>query len=249
MKSLVVAVALVAMPLAARADGPAIDPAVVQLWDVVHTADGSVLKGVIIEEVPGTSLKVALIGGSTLVVQMTNVVKLERELNPAFQGRAPRAEGGGGGAAASPALSAPNGLRIGILPAIAVHSEIDETTLMFTSYVGWELGFDRWGLIPNVAALYALDTGIYGNDSFGAAAGLRAAYRGTTVSPFVGFALGVDFVSGDPSLSTAVVGGIELVVHRKIALVVEGRLQQGFGGTYTDVHKFAAVGMGVTIRL
>lgn len=246
MKSVVVALALMAVPLAARADG--IDPAVVQLWDVVHTADGSVLKGVIVEEVPGTSLKVALIGGSTLVVQMTNIVKLTRELNPAFAGNVPRA-GGGDGPSASPALSAPNGLRIGILPAIAAHSEIDETTLLFTSYVGWELGFDRWGLIPNLSALYALDTGIYGNDSFGAAAGLRAAYRGSTVSPFVGFALGVDFVSGDPSLSTAVVGGIELVVHRKIALVVEGRLQQGFGGTYTDVHKFAAVGMGVTIRL
>ncbi len=249
MKSMVVAVVLVAMPLAAGAQAPAIDPAVVQLWDVIHTADGSVLKGVIVEEVPGTSLKVSLVGGSTLVVQMTNVTKITRELNPAFAGgAAPPAVSGGGGSSA-PASVGASGMRIGILPAIAFHSEIDVSTLMLTSYVGWELAFERWGLIPNVTAMYAMDTGVYENDSFGAAAAVRAAYRVSTVSPFIGFGLGVDFVSGDPSLSTAVVGGIELVVHRKIALVAEGRLHQGFGGTYTDVHKFAAVGMGVVIRL
>lgn len=40
MKAVVIAMALVSVSVA-RAE---IDPAVVQLWDVVHTADGSVLR-------------------------------------------------------------------------------------------------------------------------------------------------------------------------------------------------------------
>ncbi|MDQ3369947.1 MAG: hypothetical protein M3680_31395, partial [Myxococcota bacterium] len=81
-KAAVLTVGLLAFPAAARA--AEIDPAVVQLWDVVHTADGSVLKGVIVEELPGTSLRVVLVGGSSLVVPIGSVVRLTRELNPAF---------------------------------------------------------------------------------------------------------------------------------------------------------------------
>lgn len=241
MRSLLVACVLV-MPVAASADG--IDPAVVQLWDVIHTADGSVLKGVIVEEVPGTSLRISLPGGSSLVVQMTNVVRITRELNPALAGTAPRAAGG----LTAPAITAGSGLRIGIVPGIAFHSDLDVSTLLATGYVGYELGLDRWGVIPNVSLLYAADTGEYEEDSFGAGAAVRAAYRGSTVSPFVGFGLGVDIISAEPSLSTHAVAGIELVVHRSVALTIEGRLHRGFGGEYTIVHEFAAVGMGVVIR-
>lgn len=221
-----------------------IDPATVQLWDVVHTADGSVLKGVIVEEVPNTSLRIVIVGGSSLVVQQANVVKLTRELNPGFERAAPAVT------AAAPVRNADSGLRIGLRPSVAVHSELDDATFAMIGNLGYEIGRGQWGLIPGASVLYAADTGIFENDSVGVHATMRAAYRGSTVSPFVGFGIGVDFVGlEDPSLATLMTAGIELVVTPRLALVLEGRLQRGFGGTFTQVHEFAALGMGVEIRL
>src|SRR5687767_14874579 len=112
MKALVLAILIVAIPLSARA--AEIDPATVQLWDVIHTSDGSVVKGVIVEEIPGTSYRIALVGGGSLVVQTANVVKLTRELNPAFAGGAAAAPSGGAvtATAPTPAIVATSGLRI-----------------------------------------------------------------------------------------------------------------------------------------
>ena len=248
MKALVFGLLLVAMPLSAR--GAEIDPATVQLWDVIYTSDGSVVKGVIVEEIPGTSYRLVLAGGGSLVVQTANIVKLTKELNPGFQAGAPS-----GGAVASttktttPVITATSGLRIGLLPGVAVHSEVDATTFLLAGRVGYEIGLNQWGVTPGVSLIYAPDTGEYDSDSFGAAASVRAAYRASTVSPFIGFGMGVDFVSGDPSLATFMTAGIDLIVHPRVALTAEGRLHRGFGGTYTDTLQMAAIGMGVEVRL
>jgi hypothetical protein len=248
MKALVLGILIVAMPLSARAGE--IDPATVQLWDVIYTSDGSVVKGVIVEEVPGTSYKIALAGGGSLVVQAANVTKLTRELNPAYQAVAPASAGTAVAATApAPAITATSGLRIGLLPGIAVHSEVDDATFLLAGRVGWEFGLNQWGVTASMSLLYAPGTGVYGNDSFGVAPSVRAAYRASTVSPFIGFGLGVDFVSGDPSLATFMTAGVDLLVHRRVALTLEGRLHRGFGGTYTDVLSMAGAGMGVEIRL
>nr|MDQ3369873.1 hypothetical protein [Myxococcota bacterium] len=145
--------------------------------------------------------------------------------------------------------TAASGLRLGLLPGVAVHSELDDATFMLGARVGWELGLDRWGLTPGVSLLFAPETGNYGDASIGAAATIRAAYRASTVSPFIGFGMGVDFVSGDPSLATFMTAGLDLLVHPRFALTAEGRLHRGFGGTYTDTHRFASFGMGVELRL
>jgi hypothetical protein len=247
MKAFVLGLLLVALPLSARAGE--IDPATVQIWDVVYTSDGSVVKGVIVEEVPGQSYRLALAGGGSLVVQAANVTKLGRELNPSFQAGAPAAATGVAATASAPAASATSGIRVGILPGIAVHSEVDDATFLLVARVGYELGLKQWGVTASAMAMYAPGTGNYGNDSFGVAPSVRAAYRAASVSPFIGFGLGVDFVSGDPSLATFMTAGVDLLVHPKAALTIEGRLHRGFGGTYTDVLQMAAVGMGVEIRL
>jgi hypothetical protein len=224
-----------------------IDPAAVQLWDVVYAADGSVLKGVIVEEVPNTSVRIVLVGGSSIIVQMPNVTRFAKELNPAFQ----RGAVAVATVSATPAAAASSGLRIAVLPMVATHSDVDETTFMAVARVGYEIGLEKWGLTPGGALLYAADTGIYANDSVGIHGTIKAAYRGgSTVSPFVGFGLGVDFVGGEEaSLATLMTAGLELVVHRRVALLLEGRLQKGFGGVYTPIHEFAAFGIGIELRL
>src|SRR5438046_8668936 len=54
MKALVLGLLIVAMPLSARA--AEIDPATVQLWDVVYTSDGSLVTGVAVETSPRSGL-------------------------------------------------------------------------------------------------------------------------------------------------------------------------------------------------
>lgn len=47
--------------------------------DVVYLKDGSIIRGVIVEQIPGESLKVQLQGGSVMVFKMSNVLKIAKE--------------------------------------------------------------------------------------------------------------------------------------------------------------------------
>ncbi len=243
MKAAFLAIAMLALPISARA--AELDPAAVQLWDVVHVADGSVLKGVIVEEVPGTSVRVVLVGGSSIVVPMANVVRFTKELNPGFalQPSAPAAE-----RPAPPAIAATSGLRIGVMPGLAFHTE-GESTFLLSARAGWELALGRWGITPGVVVDFTPGVGSYGSDGGGVAAAVRAAYRGSTISPFVGFGIGPDIVSDDTSLAIFMGGGIELLVHRRFALSAEAKFHRGFGDTYVQALSYAALGMGVEVRL
>jgi hypothetical protein len=59
--------------------------------DVIYLKDGSVIRGVIVEEVPGETYKIELYGGSALVFEADEVEKIIREID----------EGGTGGAYSS----------------------------------------------------------------------------------------------------------------------------------------------------
>jgi hypothetical protein len=48
--------------------------------DVIHLKDGSVFRGVIVEEVPGETYKIEIAGGSVLVVDADEVEKITKEL-------------------------------------------------------------------------------------------------------------------------------------------------------------------------
>lgn len=50
-----------------------------QLEDVVYLTNGSIYRGVIIEQVPNENLKVQIMGGSIIAVNMKDVVKLTKE--------------------------------------------------------------------------------------------------------------------------------------------------------------------------
>lgn len=50
--------------------------------DVVYLTNGSMIKGIIIEQIPGKSLKIETSDGSQFVYQITEIEKLTRELKP-----------------------------------------------------------------------------------------------------------------------------------------------------------------------
>lgn len=243
MKAVCVVVALALIPVSARAGD--VDPAVVQLWDVVYAADGSVLKGVIVEEVPGVSVRVVIAGGTSIVVQMANVQRFAKELNPSFAtGAAPSVAVGG-----HPARVVTGGVRLGVTPGIAYHSDSDVSTFLITGRAGYELVFDQWGLTPGVVAEFLPGAGNYDANGGAILGGLRAAYRGASVSPFVGFGLGLDVVGTDTSLGTFTGAGIDLLVHPRIALSAEVKYHRGWAGTYVQSMSWVGAGMGLEVRL
>jgi hypothetical protein len=240
-------VAVLALPLSAHAGD--LDPAVVQVWDVVYTSDGSVLKGVIVEEVPGVSVRVVIAGGTSIVVQMANVTRFTRELNPAIAS-GPVAGSSGGAGFARPERVATGGLRLGVTPGIAEHFEGDLATFYISGRAGWELPFEQWGLIPGGSIDFLPGAGNYDADGLSIMGSVRAAYRGSSVSPFVGFGLGVDIVGGDDtSIAVAMGLGVDLLVHKNVALTLEAKFHHGFADTYTETLYYGSIGMGVEVRL
>jgi hypothetical protein len=242
---------VLALVLAAAGDVGAgdLDPAVVQLWDVIYTADGGVLKGVIVEEVPGTSVRIVMAGGSTLVVPVANVTKLGKELNPGFAMTARPVQGGAGDTGA-PARKATSGVRLAVMPGIAQHVNVDYSTFLVAARAGYELGFDQWGVTPGLVVEVTPGSGPYGDEpGLSFMPSLRAAYRGSSISPFVNFGVGLDALRGDTSLGTFMGAGIELLVHRSVALTAEVRYHRGWGDTYTYTLEYVGGGMGVEVRL
>src|SRR5262245_52700914 len=76
------AAALLALaPATALADDPQIDVAAADFLDVVETADGSVWKGIVIEQTPNVQYKIATADGSVHVIKAADVVRLTKQRN------------------------------------------------------------------------------------------------------------------------------------------------------------------------
>ena len=83
----VLALAALLPAVAAAQAGAPVDPAQVDVWDVVQTTDGNVLKGVIVEQTrtaTGTMYKMVLPGGGgILTIPENKVARITKEQNPA----------------------------------------------------------------------------------------------------------------------------------------------------------------------
>lgn len=72
--------------IAAHADEAEVDVRSLPYVDVVETTDGSVWKGVIVEEAPGQQYKIATADGSLHVIKAADVVKLSKQKNRDWRG-------------------------------------------------------------------------------------------------------------------------------------------------------------------
>lgn len=68
-----------------RAETDEIDVRAFEFLDVIETADGSVWKGVIIEQTPNVHYKIAIAGGSVHVINASDVVRLSKQRNGDFR--------------------------------------------------------------------------------------------------------------------------------------------------------------------
>src|SRR5687767_2059041 len=62
-----------------------VDVAAFEYIDVVEKTDGSILKGVVIEQEPGVRYKLAMADGSLHVIQAPDVVKLSKARNKNYR--------------------------------------------------------------------------------------------------------------------------------------------------------------------
>lgn len=72
----------------AHADGNDVDISTFEYIDVVETSDGSIWKGVVVEQQPNVRYKIATADGSLHVIAAGDVVKLSKTKNPSYHAQA-----------------------------------------------------------------------------------------------------------------------------------------------------------------
>ena len=161
-KFLVASLVLVAR--LASADDAEVDVRSFEYVDVVETTDGSVWKGVIVEQAPGVQYKIATADGSLHVIKASDVTKLSKQKNREWRGTSVAVvePGGGGGRGdgvekhfeprSGPALPAPyatTGVRLA--PDVAMIFPTGDAGMMNTSVAptvhgGYEVMLGNIGL-------------------------------------------------------------------------------------------------------
>ena len=209
MKTWIVCALLLATASHVRAEGDEIDVRSFEFLDVIETTDGSVWKGVVIEQTPNVSYRIAIAGGSIHVIPAGDVQRLSKRRNPDY--RAARPTGAmlrDGGIEQSydpgPKLPAPyarSGMRVDPEVAILFPTGALEKAEFKTSFApGVRFGYEN--LFGNIAvsggalfrfaywlmpserknASWTLESQLYG----------RAAVHIGRATPYLGMSLGLD---------------------------------------------------------
>ena len=169
--SLVIGTSLLGAARRAHADGNDVDITAFEYIDVVETSDGSIWKGVVVEQQPNVRYKIATADGSLHVIAAGDVVKLSKAKNPSFHAQAAgptevgpthttttttlasgsgvtgHFEQGGG----MPAAYATAGLRLDpefdtVIPMGVLSDSMTNTSFGAGFRVGYELMFGNFGL-------------------------------------------------------------------------------------------------------
>jgi hypothetical protein len=133
----------------ARADEADIDVRSAEYLDVVQTADGSVWKGIVIEQTPNVVYKIATADGSVHVIKAADVVKMTKQRNKHYHART------------APARDAPDA------PETAADATGDRGLDVWrdTSPSGWGLPPPTTGFRLEAASVLAFPTSDVGNIS------------------------------------------------------------------------------------
>jgi opacity protein-like surface antigen len=161
---LTAALCLVAASSRVHADDSEVDVRSFEYVDVVETTDGSVWKGVVVEQTPNVQYKIATSDGSLHVIKAADVVKMTKQKNKDYRAPVAAATSAGGGTAmqpngvssvyqaSGPALPAPmaqSGLRLD--PSFALVFPAGDLKGFNTSFspdirAGYEALFGNFGL-------------------------------------------------------------------------------------------------------
>jgi len=209
---------LAAVGSRARADNTELDVRSFEYLDVVETTDGSVWKGVIVEQTPNVQYKLASADGSLHVLKAGDVARISKQKNREYRAVATRdtADGGGGSGdvvdrgngvvahdtgGALPAPFASSGIRIDPSAVLVFPTgDISKTDLSFSPSVtvGYEQLFGNIGLEGGALARFTYWQLPAGEDPNDAAWTLethaygRAALHIARVALYAGGSIGLD---------------------------------------------------------
>jgi len=278
MKTWIICGLLVGTAAHVRAETDEIDVRAFELLDVIETADGSVWKGVIIEQTPNVHYKIAIAGGSVHVINAADVVRLSKQRNSDFRGAAPAALPRDGGVAQTyeqpaklPAPYAHAGIRLDPELVMVFPTGFYDDAGVQTSFapgvrIGYESLFGNIGIGGGAQARFTyfrlagdtkdaawlLETHLYG----------RAALHVGRATPYLGLSLGLDTnynYSYRVDDSTTGVGlgmnlstGVQLAVSPLVAFDIGGDYHPGtdtISSMTTESVSYFALRVGAALRL
>jgi len=168
--------------------------------DVIETSDGSVWKGVVVEQTPNVQYKIAIAGGSVHVVKASDVVKMSKQRNLELRTAPVQATPTEAGVSATyerkrglPPPLADSGLRLDPEVAIVFASRQDNlSSVAPTLRIGYEavfgnFSFEGGGQSRFTYWLDANDTWTLETMAYG-----RAGFHISRVATYVGLASGLD---------------------------------------------------------
>lgn len=241
-RAVLVALALAGVPAVAHADDAAslasqIDVDKSEFLDVIATSDGSIWKGVIVEQTPGVNFKIVLAGGTLRVLRADEVVSVKKERNPKFRGTGGAPTPPSADTVAAPMRRTPTGLVLGagvtlaipagelrngdkgasVSPGVAVRAAYRYRSDNLSAQFGGALKFLYWNVpgSPDRAYLYTIEPFAF----------VRAGLRGATFEPFVELGLGPEVTGYDLSglgqgggvaFATTITAGVALIATRAI---------------------------------
>lgn len=240
--AVVLVLALAAVAHADDAPGLAaeVDVDRTELLDVIATTDGSIWKGVIVEQTPGVNYKIVLSGGTLRVLRADEVVSVKKERNPKFRAAdaapSPPSPVAAGPVAARPGRK-PTGLVLGagltlaipagelsngdngssVSPGVTVRGGYRYRSDNLSAQLGAAVKFIYWNVpgSPDQAFLYTIEPFAF----------VRAGLRGTTFEPFVELGLGPEVTGydltglgqgGGVAFATTITAGVSLIATRAI---------------------------------
>lgn len=216
--------------------------------DVIETSDGSIWKGVIVEQVPGERYRLVMSDGSVRVVAAGDVVKLSKERNPNHR-RGSGAASSGGSSSATSASSLPppmavSGRRFGgelniVFPTGDFSNGGINTSVAPAIRMGYESLMGNFGISggfhmrytwfsienrPDGAALWLLEPHAY----------VRGALHMGRVAPYLGGTLGLNVAYlGLPDTSTTFTEvGFGVNLDGGVDIMVQPNASIGLGFTY-----------------
>ncbi|HEY5922862.1 MAG TPA: hypothetical protein VIV11_14385 [Kofleriaceae bacterium] len=278
MKTWIICGLLLATASHVRAEGNEIDVRAFEFLDVIETNDGSVWKGVVIEQTPNVSYKIAIAGGSIHVIPASDVQRLSKQPNRDYRSPRTQATLRDGGVeqtyeprAKLPAPFARDGLRLDpelaiIFPTGAISDAKWETSFAPGVRLGYEALFGNIGLAggaharftywqlpgPTKDAAWLLETQLYG----------RAALHVGRATPYLGLSLGLDTnylysYVGDMSSTSVGLGmnlstGVQIAVSPLVAFEIGGDYHPATD-TLSEMSdksvSYFALRLGATLRL
>lgn len=239
MRALAVTLCVVAFEAGALAEDIAseIDVDRSEFLDVVTTTDGSIWKGVLVEQTPNVSYKIVLAGGSLRVLRADEVVTIKKERNPKFRAAAPVAAARAELPPEPHAVRSPTGLVLGagitlaipageldngdngssVSPGVGLRGGYRYRSDNLSAQLGGMAKLVYWNVpgSPDQAFLYTVEL----------FATVRAGLRGSTLEPFVELGLGPEVTSYDLSglgegggvaFAATITAGVSLIATRAI---------------------------------